>query len=67
MNIQGPPFQEKRQFLCQHFRLFKKGYEIIKRTPEIRGEMVQNIKERIDQGLYEVHNDDVAHIFRALL
>ena len=57
---------DKTRILYQHFQLFKKAYEIIKRTPDIRSEMVQNIKERLDQDLYKTHAEDVAHIFKAV-
>ena len=58
---------DKTRILYQHFQLFKKAYKIIKRTPEIRSEMVQNIKKRIDQDLYKTHTKDVVQIFNKIL
>jgi hypothetical protein len=58
---------DKTRILYQHFQLFKKAYEIIMRTPEIRSEMVLNIKKRIDQDLYKTHTKDVVQAFNNIL
>ena len=58
---------DKTRILYQNYHLFKKLYELIKKTPEIRSEMVQNIKKRIDQDLYKTHTKDVVQIFNKIL
>ena len=57
---------DKNRILNQHFQLYKKAYEIIKKAPDLRNKKVKNIKERIDQNLYEIHTKDVMKIFRAI-
>jgi hypothetical protein len=48
------PFFDKIRIMYQNYQLYRKTYEVIKRTPDIRGEMINNIKKRIDQDLYKI-------------
>ncbi len=54
---------DKTRILYQHYQLFRKASEIIKKTPEIRPERIDNIRECIDQGLYKIEPAKLAQIF----
>jgi hypothetical protein len=50
---------DKPRIMYQYYDLNKKAYEIIHHTPEIRTGKIKNIKEYIDQGLYNVDSEKI--------
>jgi hypothetical protein len=54
------PFLDKTRIMYQFYELNKKAYEIIKQTPDIRTERINDIKRRIDQDLYKIEHNKLA-------
>jgi hypothetical protein len=61
------PFLDKISIMYQNYRLCKKAHEIIKRTPEIRTEKINNLKELIDKNLYKIDPITLVHSITAKL
>ena len=57
---------DKTRILYQHYQLYKKACEIVKRTPDIRVERIKDIKNKIDQDLYKIHTKNSVQIFRVI-
>jgi hypothetical protein len=57
------PFLDETRIMYQNYRLFRKAYEIIKRTANIRTEKITDIKKLIDQDLYEIDIEKLAQNF----
>jgi len=54
INKRDFPSLDKARIMYQYYQLNNKIYEIIQTSPEIRTDRINNIKERIDQGLYQI-------------
>jgi len=50
---------DKFRLMYEYYDLNKKAYEIISDTPEIRTEKINNIKENIEKGCYNVQSEKV--------
>ena len=59
------PFLDKIRIMYQNYGLYRKVHEIIKKTPEIRNELIDNIKNLIDQDLYKMDQIEIAHSMTA--
>lgn len=55
------PALDKIRILYQHYTLNKMAYEIIQRTPDVRVERINNIRDRIDNKLYKIEYRKLAH------
>jgi anti-sigma28 factor (negative regulator of flagellin synthesis) len=52
---------DKTRIVCQHYQLYKKAYEIIKRkSQDTRIEQAEYLKRRINQGLYKINPEKLA-------
>ncbi len=57
---QTPPPQGDRVELSELSRLAEQAKEVVAKTPEVRVERVEALKERVDSGTYEVDSEKVA-------
>jgi hypothetical protein len=55
------PSLDKIRILYQNYQLYRKAYEIIKMTPEIRTEKIDNITKRLEHNLYQIDRITLAH------
>jgi hypothetical protein len=55
------PSLDKIRILYQNYQLFRKAYDVIKTTPEIRPEKIDNIKKRLEHNLYQIDQIKLAH------
>lgn len=60
VNYREFPFVDKTRLLYQYYQLNRKAHEIIQKTPEIREERINSIKERIDKGLYKIEPEKLS-------
>jgi hypothetical protein len=56
------PSLDKTRILYKYYQLYRKAYEIIKTTPDIRIDKVKNIKNRLDHNLYQIDPIKLAKI-----
>ena len=54
INIRDFSLMDKTRILYQYYQLNRRVYEIIQKTPEVRTDRINKLKERIDRGLYEI-------------
>jgi len=55
-------FLDKTRILCQNYELYRKAYEVIKATPDIRIKIIDNIKNCLDHNLYQIDPVELARI-----
>jgi hypothetical protein len=63
INYSEFPFPDKTRIMYQYYQLNRKAQEIIKKTPDVRAEKIKEVKERIDQDLYDVDTTKLAQGF----
>jgi hypothetical protein len=56
------PFLDKTRLLCQNYELYRKAYEIIKTTPDIRIDKIDHIKNHLHHNLYQIDPIKLAKI-----
>jgi hypothetical protein len=56
------PFLDKTRILYQNYELYRRAYEVIKTTPNIRIDKIDNIKNRLSHNLYQVDPIKLAKI-----
>ncbi len=54
------PFLDKTRIMYQNYAVYKKAYELIKKTQDIRTERINTIKQSIDQDLYKIDHNQLA-------
>lgn len=54
------PYVDKIRILYQNYDLYRKAYEIVRKTPEIRTDKINNIKNCLDHNLYQIDQKKLA-------
>ena len=67
INLREYSLLDKTRLMYQHYALNRQAHEIIQKTPKVREEIINNIRERIDQGLYKIDPKKLSHCIIANL
>jgi hypothetical protein len=54
------PYVDKIRIMYQNYDLYRKAYETVEETPEIRTDKINNIKNRLEHNLYQIDQTKLA-------